>query len=196
MDIANTLTGGLVGQIKSAADSTGLFVVAQNALTAATGVGTAMKIFQIAIASTGIGLIIVAAVGMLISYMSKLNPVVDKIEKQWVHLAVVNVVQSALYKLFSGDLGGFLNLSRDIDNSSKTIALVKAQQDLDDVLKGQENAKKQQINMMHLFLNLKNRAISEQDRIKYLNQAAAVETKNFEERKSQADQEVIMLEKQ
>jgi hypothetical protein len=155
MDIANTLTGGLVGQIKSAADSTGLFVVAQNALTAATGVGTAMKIFQIAIASTGIGLIIVAAVGMLISYMSKLNPVVDKIEKQWVHLAVVNVVQSALYKLFSGDLGGFLNLSRDIDNSSKTIALVKAQQDLDDVLKGQENAKKQQINMMHLFLNLK-----------------------------------------
>jgi hypothetical protein len=25
MDIANTLTGGLVGQIKSAADSTGLF---------------------------------------------------------------------------------------------------------------------------------------------------------------------------
>jgi hypothetical protein len=38
-----------------------------------------MKIFQIAIASTGIGLIIVA--GMLISYMSKLNPVVDKIEQ-------------------------------------------------------------------------------------------------------------------
>jgi hypothetical protein len=56
---------------KSAADS-GLFSVAQNALTAATGVGTsAMKIFQIA-TSTGIGLIIVA-VGMLISYMSKLN---------------------------------------------------------------------------------------------------------------------------
>jgi hypothetical protein len=27
MDIANTLTGGLVGQIKSAADSTGLFVL-------------------------------------------------------------------------------------------------------------------------------------------------------------------------
>jgi hypothetical protein len=45
------------------------FSVAQNALTAATGVGTsAMKIFQIAIASTGIGLIIVA-VGMLISYV-------------------------------------------------------------------------------------------------------------------------------
>jgi hypothetical protein len=48
MDIANTLTGGLVGQIKSAADSTGLFSVAQNALTAATGVGTsAMKIFKL-----------------------------------------------------------------------------------------------------------------------------------------------------
>jgi hypothetical protein len=43
---------------------------------------------------------------------------------------------------------------------------------------------KQQINMM-LILKSKNRAISEQDRIKYLNQAAAVETKNFEERKSQ-----------
>jgi hypothetical protein len=54
--------------------------------------------------------------------------------------AVVNVVQS-VYKLFSGDLGGFLNLSRDIDKTAK--ALVKAQQDLDDVLKGQEinNAK-------------------------------------------------------
>jgi hypothetical protein len=110
------------------------FSVAQNALTAATGVGTsAMKIFQIAIASTGIGLIIVA-VGMLISYMSKLNPVVDKIEQAMGAFgAVVNVVQSALYKLFSGDLGGFLNLSRDIDKATK-IALVK-QQDLDDVLK-------------------------------------------------------------
>jgi hypothetical protein len=84
-----------------------------------------MKIFQIAIASTGIGLIIVA-VGMLISYMSKLNPVVDKIEQQWGAFgAVVNVV-TALYKLFSGDLGGFLNLSRDIDKATKaTIALVK-----------------------------------------------------------------------
>jgi hypothetical protein len=143
MDIANTLTGGLVGQIKSAADYW-TFSVAQNALTAATGVGTsAMKIFQIAIASTGIGLIIVA-VGMLISYMSKLNPVVDKIEQAMGAFgAVVNVVQSALYKLFSGDLGGFLNLSRDIDKATKAIALVKAQQDLDDVLKGQEinNAK-------------------------------------------------------
>jgi hypothetical protein len=51
-----------------------------------------MKIFQIAIASTGIGLIIVA-VGMLISYMSKLNPVVDKIEQAMGAFgAVVNVV--------------------------------------------------------------------------------------------------------
>jgi hypothetical protein len=101
MDIANTLTGGLVGQIKSAADSTGLFCVAQNALTAATGVGTsAMKIFQIAIASTGIGLIIVA-VGMLISYMSKLNPVVDKIEQAMGAFgAVVNVVQSVYINYF------------------------------------------------------------------------------------------------
>jgi hypothetical protein len=56
------------------------FSVAQNALTAATGVGTCNENLQIAIASTGIGLIIVA-VGMLISYMSKLNPVVDKIEQ-------------------------------------------------------------------------------------------------------------------
>jgi hypothetical protein len=46
-----------------------------------------------------------------------------------------------------------------------------------------------------LILKSKNRAISEQDRIKYLNQAAAVETKNFEERKSQADQEVIIARK-
>jgi hypothetical protein len=46
------------------------------------------------------------------------------------------------------------------------------------------------------MLKSKNRAISEQDRIKYLNQAAAVETKNFEERKSQADQEVIIARKQ
>jgi hypothetical protein len=37
---------------------------------------------------------------------------------------------------------------------------------------------KQQINMMHLFLNLK-RAISEQDRINKVNQAAAVETKTL-----------------
>jgi hypothetical protein len=53
------------------------FSVAQNALTAATGVGTCNENLFSNIASTGIGLIIVA-VGMLISYMSKLNPVVDK----------------------------------------------------------------------------------------------------------------------
>jgi hypothetical protein len=136
-----------------------------------------MKIFQIAIASTGIGLIIVA-VGMLISYMSKLNPVVDKIEQAMGAFgAVVNVVQF-LYKLFSGDLGGFLNLSRDIDKATKaTIALVKAQQDLDDVLKGQEINNAKAANQYDaLILKSKNRAISEQDRIKYLNQAAAVET--------------------
>jgi hypothetical protein len=39
------------------------------------------------------------------------------------------VVQSALYKLFSGDLGGFLNLSRDIDKAAKS-STCKAQQDL------------------------------------------------------------------
>jgi hypothetical protein len=58
--------------------------------------------------------------------------------------------------------------------------LVKAQQDLDDVLKGQEINNAKAANQYDaLILKSKNRAISEQDRIKYLNQAAAVETKTL-----------------
>jgi hypothetical protein len=64
------------------------------------------------------------------------------------------------------------------------------------MVKGQEINNAKATNQYDaLILKSKNRAISEQDRIKYLNQAAAVETKNFEERKSQADQEVIIARK-
>lgn len=191
MSIADKLTGGLASSIRSAAQNTGLLTAAQKAMTVATGAGTsAMQIFKIALASTGIGLIVIA-VGLLISYLVKLNPVMDVVEQGMAAIgAVINTVQQALAKLFSGDLSGFATLGEDMSNAAKAaVELEKALQDIDDVMKSQEvqNAKfKNQYD--ELILSSKNRTLTEQQRIDMLKKADQLELANYNQRKAIAQE--------
>ena len=191
MGVADKLTGGLASSIKDAAGQTGLLTSAQKAMTVATGTGTtAMQIFKIALASTGIGLIVIA-VGLLISYLVKLNPVMDVVEQGMAAIgAVINTVQQALASLFYGDLSGFANLGKDMSIAAQNAKeLTIAIQDLDDVLKEQEvtNAKfKNQYD--ELILQSKNRTLSEQERINMLKKADALELQNYNQRKAIAQE--------
>jgi len=191
MSAADKLTGGFASQIQSAAQSTGLLSAAQKAMTVATGAGTsAMQIFKIALASTGIGLIVIA-VGLLIAYLVKLNPVMDIVEQGMAAIgAVINTVQQALASLFSGDLSGFANLGDDMDKAaSAAIELTKVLQDLDDIMKEQDvtNAKfKNQYD--ELILQTKNRTLSEQERINMFKKADELEKANYAQRKTIANQ--------
>ncbi|MDA6068968.1 hypothetical protein NJT12_04965 [Flavobacterium sp. AC] len=191
MSAADKLTGGFASQIQSAAQSTGLLSAAQKAMTIATGAGTsAMQIFKIALASTGIGLIVIA-VGLLIAYLVKLNPVMDIVEQGMAAIgAVINTVQQALASLFSGDLSGFANLGDDMDKAAQAaIELTKTLQDLDDIMKEQDvtNAKfKNQYD--ELILQTKNRTLSEQERINMFKKADELEKANYAQRKTIANQ--------
>lgn len=191
MGVADKLTGGLASSIKDAAGQTGLLTSAQKAMTVATASGTTtMQIFKIALASTGIGLLIIA-MGLLISYLVKLNPVMDVVEQGLSMIgAVINTVQQALASLFSGDLSGFANLGDDMSKAAEEAAkLTKILQDLDDIMKEQDvqNSKfKNQYD--ELILQTKNRTLSEQERINKFKEADALERANYAQRKTIANQ--------
>lgn len=201
MSIADSLTGGLAGRVKSAADSSGLLATAQKALAVATGTGTsAMKIFQIALASTGIGAIIVA-VGLLINYFKDFDPVVDKIEQGMAAFgAVIRVVQQALASLFfsSEDSSeSFKNLGDKMAKAAQdAMKLKEAQQDLEEAMSIQDvaNAKASQ-KYDELIVKSKNRNLSEKERIKLLQDAQKIEDENFKQRSKLAQEDMrIALE--
>lgn len=97
--------------MKTSAKETEGMTMAQKALTIATNIGTgAFRIFTLALAATGIGLI-VAAVVLLISYFKTFTPVVDFVEQALAGLgAVVKVVQKGVVSFVTGlsDLGNTL----------------------------------------------------------------------------------------
>lgn len=180
-------------QIKGATKGTEELTTAQKAQTIATNVTTgATRIFTLALAATGIGLII-AAVALLIGYFKTFDPLVDKIEQGMAALgAAVRVVQQALAGLLSLDFSGFSNLAGDINKAAEAAAKLKeAQQDLEDINKAQEvaNAKASQ-QYDELILKSKNRTLSEKERLDFINQAQAIERKNFNERDAIANKEI------
>ncbi|MCG2611518.1 hypothetical protein LZZ90_08355 [Flavobacterium sp. SM15] len=197
-------------QIKSAAASTEGMTLAQKGLAVATNLGTgAMRIFSVALAATGIGLII-AAVALLIGYFKAFDPLVDKLEQGMAAFgAVIRVVQIAVGQFVTGltDLGGTIKklgafltdpigslkkLGSEMANAAKEAAALKeAQQDLADAQSIQEvaNAKASQ-QYAELILQSKNRTLSEQERLKFLKQAEAIETQNFNNRSALAEKEI------
>lgn len=196
MKLADSLTGGMASKIKSAADSTGLMAVAQKALAIATDTGTtAMKVFQVAVASTGIGLIVIA-VALLIDYFKDFDPLIDKIEQGMAAFgAAIRVVEQALGSLFSSSEDSsksFKNLGDNMAKAANDAAKLKeAQQDLEDAMNAQDvaNAKASQ-RYNELILQSKNRTLSEKERINLIKQADKIETDNFIQRKILADKDV------
>lgn len=184
-----TQMGGYAADIKNSTKGTEEMTVAQKLHTFATlGGVSAMKLFFLAIAATGIGLLVIA-LSLLISYFKTVDPVVDKVEQGMAAFgAAIRVVQQALAGLLSLDFSGFDNIGDKMNNAAKAAAnLKKAQQDLEDQMNSQEvaNAKASQ-QYDELILKSRNRTLTEKQRIDFLQKAEKIETENYNERTRQA----------
>jgi len=151
----------------------------QQAATVATNVSTlSLRGFAVALAATGIGLIVIA-VAALISYLSKLDPVLDAIEQITSGVAAAfSSLGKAIANLdFSNLIGG---MEEAYTAASK---LAEAQQTLQDLQSSQEvaNAKASQ-QYDELILKSKNRTLTEKERIAFINQAQKIEEANFKQR--------------
>lgn len=158
---------------------------------ATTAAAAATNIFKTALVSTGIGAIVVA-IGLLVEYFSKFDPLIDKIEQKLAAFGgAVRVVQQALAGLFTGDLSGFDNLGEKIGNAADAAERLKeAQQELEDANSIQEvqNARASQ-QYSELIVKSKNRTLTEQERLKFLQEAQKVEEQNFAQRQKLSDQQ-------
>jgi hypothetical protein len=187
-------------QMKNSAVQTEGMTLAQKGLSIATNMGTgAMRIFTMALAATGIGLIIIA-VALLIGYFKTFDPLVDKIEQGMAGLgAVVRTLQIAVVNLFSSfeNLGNAIlhpldslkKLGDKMNTAASAAANLKAaQQDLEDAQKSQEvtnNRAKQMYD--ELILKSKNRTLTEKERIAFLQQAQKIEEDNFKQNQALAN---------
>lgn len=181
-------------------------IVATGAQTAATeaqvvatnAASNATKVFKVALASTGIGAIVIIVVALL-SYLSKFDPIMDRVEQAFAAVgAVVNRVSGIVVDFFRnitsvGDfltkfgkflanpIEGFKNLATEIrDAANAAIELKKAQQDLEDQVKIQEIRNARAIQQIkELTLQSRNRSLTEQQRQALLNKASKLDEDNF-----------------
>jgi len=154
--------------------------------TATTASTLGLKAFTVALASTGIGLIIIG-LGALFSYLKDLDPLLDKIEQGFAAVgAVVRVLGSAIANLSFDGLGKSMSRAAD-----EAIKLKEAQQDLADLQNSQEvaNAKASQ-QYDELILKSKNRTLTEKERIAFLQKAEKIEEANYEQRSNLATAEL------
>lgn len=146
-----------------------------------------------------IGLVIagiVLAVAGLVAIFKTFQPLVDKVEQSLSALsAVVTTIKNTFIAVATGtkSLGdAFSSLGSDIsDTASRTMDLVKAQQDLEDVLAQQEvQTSRTRAEINKLNVQAKNRALSEAERLKLLEKASKLEEQDFKQRVKNADEEV------
>jgi len=146
-----------------------------------------------------IGLVIagiVLAVTGLVAIFRTFQPVVDKVEQGLAALsAVANTIKNTFLAVITGtkSLGeAFSSLGSDISNTaSRTMDLVKAQQDLEDVLAQQEvQTSRTRAEINKLNVQARNRALSEAERLKLLEKASKLEEQDFKQRVKNANEEV------
>jgi hypothetical protein len=139
---------------------------------------------------------IVLAVTGLVAIFKSFTPVVDKVEQGLAALsAVATTIKNTFIAVVTGtkSLGeAFSSLGSDIsDTASRTMDLVKAQQDLEDVLAQQEvQSSRTRAEINKLNVQAKNRALSESERLKLLEKASKLEQQDFNQRVKNADEEV------
>lgn len=164
----------------------GLATTTSGVTVATTASTLGLKAFTVALASTGIGLIVIG-LGALFSYLKDLDPLLDKIEQGFAAVgAVVRVLGSAIANLSFDGLGESMSRAAD-----QAIKLKQAQQDLADLQNSQEvaNAKASQ-QYDELILKSKNRTLTEQERISFLQKAEKIETANYIQRQNLATAEL------
>lgn len=140
--------------------------------------------------------LIIAALGLVVFLFKDLDPVLDKIEQGFAAVsAVVSVLTQSILGFITGAKGfidSFGNIGGAMADAAKEAAdLKEAQQDLADAQKSQEvsNARASQ-QYDELILKSKNRTLTEQERIAFLNKAQAIETANFRQRAALAQAEL------
>jgi colicin import membrane protein len=139
---------------------------------------------------------IAVVIGVLFLAFKSFQPVVDKVEQAFAALgAVVNVIKNSFIAVVMGtkSLGeAFGDLSGDMDEAAtRTMALVKAQQDLEDVMKSQEvTTARNRAEINKLNVELKNRTLTEEQRLKIANKIIQKEEADYKQRKAIVDQEV------
>jgi hypothetical protein len=135
--ILNELTGGLASTVKDAAESTSLFskegiigAQVQKAYALVVGTSTgAMKTFKLALAGTGIGLIIIA-IGLLIQNFDKVKEAVLKFIPQ---LKIVGDIFSNLIDGVTDFIGVTSEATRELEKMvNKSEKLLKKNQDFID----------------------------------------------------------------
>lgn len=188
--------------------ATGALTAATEAQTTATAASTnAAKVFKIALASTGIGAIIII-VAALISYLSKFDPIMDKVEQAFAVVgSIITRVTDIVVNFFSnisslGDflskiggiladpIGSFKRLGDEIATTARAaVALKKAQQDLEDQVKIQEVSNARAIQQVReLTIQARNRTLSEQQRQALLQKANKIDNDNFKNQQNIANE--------
>jgi hypothetical protein len=139
---------------------------------------------------------IAAVIGVLFLAFKSFQPLVDKVEQSFAALgAVINVIKNTFLAVVTGtkSLGeAFGGLGGDMDDAAKrTMKLVKAQQDLEDVMKSQEvTTARNRAEINKLNVELKNRTLSEEERLKIADKIEKKINQDYEQRKKNVDQEV------
>lgn len=184
------------GKFTGLKDAVGKIVPAFD--TASEGASAFNKQLLVLLANP-IGLVIagiVLAIAGLVAIFKTFQPLVDKVEQSLSALsAVVTTIKNTFIAVATGtkSLGdAFSSLGSDIsDTASRTMDLVKAQQDLEDVLAQQEvQTSRTRAEINKLNVQAKNRALSEAERLKLLEKASKLEEQDFKQRVKNADEEV------
>jgi hypothetical protein len=194
--------------MRTSAAATEGMTVAQAGLTTATNIGTgAMRIFALAVASTGVGAIIII-IALLINYLSKLDPVVDKIEQVFAGFGgiidlLTNKVGDFLSSITSvGDffskiggiladpIGSFKSLGKEMAEAAKEAANLKERQqeladqlDINSILN-----KKQESEIARLMIQAKDRSKSAAEQNKAFADAEKLNAEIFERNKKTAEE--------
>lgn len=140
--------------------------------------------------------LIVVAIGALLYVFSTFVPLVDKLEQGVAALsAAFNVVKNTIVALVTGAKSlseAFSSLGGDMaDAAERAAELTKAQQDLEDAQKSQEvTTARNRAEINKLNVALKNRTLTEQERLKISDQIIAKENADYQQRKKLVDQEV------
>jgi len=172
---------------------------------AATGTNTATRSTLLLNAALGTLLLpitaVIAAIVIIVAVFSQFQPVVDKVEQAFAALqAVFNVIKNTILALVTGAKSlkeAFSGLGGEMAGAAKEAAnLKKAQQDLEDVMKSQEvTTARNRAEINKLNVALKNRTLTEQERLKISDQIIQKEEADFKQRKTIVDEEVRQARK-
>lgn len=192
----NIFNGGLSGLISRAQEVGGVGPLLKGAFN---GIGSGIMGMTKAawgFVANPIGAIltaIVVAVQLGMAVFKNFTPVVAKVEQIMAALgAVVESVKNAFIGLFTGDASNFFsNLTTGAaEAASEAMKLKEAEQELAKQMELQEIANEKAKNSIdELIAKSKDQTLSEEERIKALEDAAKKELENFNQRKAQAIEE-------